>query len=673
MRFQPLGCIPGKAPPDASKPSVHKPGDRPATGNTGTASGVNETVTPAGTPVRETNKVKLRLFAAPCASAVLLASPLLCLADDDSGAIALDPVVVTAARMPARLSATLAPTIVIDRAQIEQAQAGDVAQLLAEVAGLDVARNGGPGAVTSVFTRGGESNHTLVLIDGVRVNPASAGGAALQNISPDMIERIEIVEGPRSSLYGSDAIAGVINIITKAPQQRQVQASLRGGSYGTVDGSAAYSDRVGRYGLSLETEQQRSDGFPSCAGADQDRGYRNGSFNLRGSADFGTTQLEARAWRTQGSAEYFDSCSPLYGLHPLSQNFLNEVLALSAATQPASAWRSSFTASRGEDRVRQDQSSDYVRTVRPGVDWDNTLALFAGNRLGFGAAYAQDRVDALSYGSTINADREHYRAYLSDRHDLQRHHLLVAVSYAHDTQFGAASTWNAEYGYDLFAATRLIASAGTGYRAPDADDLYGFGGNPDLRPERARNYELGLTQRIGLFQTLDLRAFRNSVSDLILVEFSPSNDPSVDFGYQAVNVDRARSEGLQARWRYERADWSARLSGILQNPKDLSDDTQLLRRARRSLSAGLTRRFGRWHADADVLATSRRPDIDAASGAPVTDGGYVLLNLGGGVEFARHWSLGLRVDNVLDRDYQTAAGYRQPGASVYASLRYRLR
>lgn len=640
------------------------------------------------------------IFTAPCAAlsaaaaaffltpALLAAAPQTVLApvlppssqpaSDAAPAAQLDPVVVTAARAPQKLSDTLAPTQVITREQIEQAQAGDIASLLARVAGLEVARNGGPGATASVFTRGGNSNHTLVLLDGVKLNPATAGGAALANISPEMIERIEIVQGPRSSLYGSDAIAGVINIVTRRPQTQRLDAAISAGSYGTVDGSLGYADRIGRYGFAIDTQQQHSDGFPSCATADGDRGYTNSTVNLRADAAFDEFSLEARVWNTQGKSEYFDSCSPLYGLHPLTQDFRNQTLALAANWQITPIWHSAWTASRGEDRVRQYQAdpvdatlgSDSVRTVRPALDWQNDWRLGRYDQLALGADYAQERVDSLSYGRFINDHSDIVSGFLQNRYDYGRYHLLAAGSFAHYSDFGDQPTWNLEYGLDLLRGTRFSAAAGTGFHAPNADDRYGFGGNPQLRPERARNYDVGLRQQLSAVQYAELHVFRNDVSDLIVVQFSPANDPDQDFGYKAVNVARARSEGVQLQWQYDDGAWAAQTSGVIQNPRDRDSGAALLRRARGSADASLRRRFGRYFVDGDVHYSGGRPDIDAVSGASVRDGGYVVFAAAAGVHFAPGWQLALRLDNLLDHDYQTAAGYRQTGRAAYVALRY---
>lgn len=616
--------------------------------------------------------------------AALAAAPVLCCAQSNLAvSAALDPVIVTATRTLQPQSETTAATLVIDRGEIEAAQAGDIAELLRFKAGFDIGRSGGPGQITSVFVRGGESNHTLVLIDGVRVNPATSGGAALQNLSPDMIERIEIVKGPRSTLYGSDALSAVINIITRNPEGRQLEGSLRGGSYGTVDGSARYAEKIGAYGFSVQTEQQRSDGFPACAGAKPDSGYRNNSVNLKGTADLGVVRLEARAWNAQGKTETFDFCDPVFGFNPTAQDFRNQSLALAASTRLLSNWDSTLTLSRGEDRIRQypldsfatPSARDFIRTVRPAVDWQNTLAFGSHYGLVFGGNAAQERVDALNFGSTIDQQIDLYNAFLQGQYNDAHNHVLLAGSLLHHEAFGSRFTWNAEYGYDLYQRERykttFIAATGTGFRAPDATDRYGFGGNPDLRPEQARNYEVGLRQHWGEHQVWDLRAFRSSLTDLISVQFDPAlpaNDPN--FGFRAVNVDRARNEGIELSYRYEDALWSANLSGIVQQPKDRNADTQLLRRARRTFTAQLTRRIGRFYVNADVLGTSDRPDVDAATGAPAKDSGYTLLNLGGGWQITRQWSLATRIENLLDRDYQTANGYRQAGLSAYGTLRY---
>lgn len=606
-----------------------------------------------------------------------LVAPILVLADDTAPpipqAVQLPTVVVTATRTEQSPDDTLAALTVITREDIERAQANDIADLLRFQAGLDLGRAGGAGQQTSVFIRGGESNHTLVLIDGVRVNPSTSGGAALQNITPDMIERIEIVKGPRSTLYGSDAIGGVINIVTRSGAAPGADLRLRAGADQTREASArlGYGD-AGKQ-LNLFAQQLDTDGTPTCEGSGIDRGYRQTTVNARGAVRLGdSAELAARAWNSQGRADYLGFCG---GGEPVDQDFQNQVAAVELGFQPVQLWRSTLTVSRTEDDIRQNQANflgikDSVRTLRPALDWHNQLAFTAGQRLSFGGQISREDVDAESFGSRIEERRDLHSVFVQHEWVHARHRAVLGLSYADYEGFGSDVTWNLEYGFDLRASTRLIASAASGFRAPDASDRFGFGGDPDLDPERARTYEVGLRQLIGLSQRVELRAFQSEVDDLISVEFSPENDPDDDFGFKAVNIDEYRNRGAELSWRYSSPVWSASASGIVQDPEDRSSDQQLLRRAKRSISASLVRHFGRHAVGLDVLGTAHRPDVDAATGAPVENGGYALLNLTGGLQLDPQIRLEGRVDNLLDKDYQTAAGFEQPGIGGSVSLRY---
>jgi vitamin B12 transporter len=600
--------------------------------------------------------------------AALAAAP--CFAQtSDNPPTALEPLVVTATGREIPVRDALAAVIVIPRAEIERAQATDIAELLRFHAGVELGRNGGPGTVTSLFIRGGESNHTLVLVDGVRVNPATSGGAALQNISPEMIERIEIVKGPRATLYGSDAIAGVVNIITRAASGRAAELRTRAGSFGTRDGGAFLAAGDGITGVALHAQHLESDGFPPRPTSAQDRGYRNTTANLRGQTRLAGLRLNAQVWNTQGESEYLG----FFG--PLDQDFRNQVLSLGAALQPAKSWESSLAISRMEDQVRQNQSTDFVRTVRPAAAWANTLALGGAQYLSFGAQAAREEVSAESFGAPITENRDLYSAYLQYEAAVGPHRALAALSGVDHDTFGSQVTWNAEYGFDLLAGTRLIAATGTGFRAPDATDRFGFGGNPNLEPERARSYEAGVRQELGRHQAAELRLFRSEVEDLISVECVANcadADPFNDV-FSAVNVDEYRNNGVELSWHLELNGWSARASVLKQDPRSVarpdpcSGGERLCRRSDESAAASIVRRWGGYQAGFDLLAVGDRVDF---AGAPLP--GYALLNLTAGLEWARHFRLGARVENLLDREYQTAASFSQAERSFYVTAGWRL-
>ncbi len=588
----------------------------------------------------------------------------------------LDPITVTATRTPLPQSQALADLTILTRADIERAQAIDIAELLRTVTGVEIARNGGPGQVTSVFLRGGESNHTLILIDGARLNPATAGGAALQNLSPELIERIEVLKGPRATLYGSDAIAGVINIITRAPDGTSIGGSLRGGSLGTREATLHSSFAGADHGIGLQAQTAHSDGIAPCAFGGPDRGYDRNSFAVNAGGKAGRAEYDARFFHAEGNTEYVDFCDPGFGNQPLDQDFRNQVAQLNARLSLTGIWHTELSLRRMVDDIRQQQANylgqkDRVRTVRPSADWHHTLDFGPKYRLSGGLRYARESVDALSYGTLIEEDRDIWSAYLQQEWNRGPHRTLLAAAFTDHDAFGSQWTWNAEYGWSLTDRIRVGAAAGTAFRAPDATDRFGFGGNPDLDSERATNVEMFWQQSIGQTQSLRLSVFQSNVDDLIAVVFdpaAPADDPS--FGFHAVNIDRYRNRGLELDYTARVGRWAFNAGGIAQDPEDRSSGEALLRRARRSAHFSALYRIGRDEAGIEVLAQGRRPDVDAQSGAATESGGYALLNLVSRLQFARAWSLQARIDNALDKDYQTAAGFAQPGRTAYLTLRY---
>lgn len=594
----------------------------------------------------------------------VLVAPALSFAQTPPPAVSatLPTVVVTTTRTPVEVTEALAAVTVIDREQIERSQATDVAEILRFEAGLDLGRTGGPGQQMSVFIRGGESNHTLVLIDGIRMNPTSSGGGALQNITTDMIERIEIVRGPRSTLYGSDAIGGVINLITRAASEPQASVVLRAGADHQRDAAVSLGYGDSEKNISLGVQQIRTDGFPSLESTTLDRGYHNTSVNLRGSTKIGdTANLAVRLWNADGNVEYQGF------LGPRDQDFQNQVAAIELNLNPSARWQTAVTISRAEDHIEQNQTEGFIRTVRPVFDWHNVVRAGSAHRLSFGGAATREDVTSLAFSE----ERDVYSGFVQDEVTLGRHRLIAGMNFADYDGFGEQFNWNAEYGFDLFASTRLIAAGGTGFRAPDADDRFGFGGDPELNPEEARNYELGMKHALSERQSVDLRLFHSEVDDLISIEFNPTA-PGNDFGFIAVNIDEYRNRGVELSWQYAGPVWTASLTGIAQKPEDRATDDTLLRRAEHSVAARLTRYFGRHYLGVDVLGSGERPDVDFDTGARITAPGYALVSLSGGVQLDSRFRIQMRAENLLDKKYQTADGYNQPGAGVYVTVSYGL-
>ena len=507
----------------------------------------------------------------------------------------LEETVVTATRTPEPVSSLTASVIVITRQDIERSLALDIGNLLAQYAGLEVARNGGPGQAASLFMRGTNSDHTLVMIDGVRINPGTIGGAAIHNIAPETVERVEIVKGPRSSLWGSDAIGGVVNIFTRAATAQGVGLSLAGGRYGNrsvqLDGGMRFADR-GSIGFALG--QIDSDGFPPLLSSNEDRGFRNRSVNLSGQYR-ATDQvtLSAHAWRAEGTSDYLD-----FFAAPVSQNFRNQALGVDADIRTTGHGRYRVALLQMDDEIRQVDVEDFVSTRRASVDLQGNWQLTKELQLTAGTVLSREDTESLSFGSGFNERTNIRQAYAQGRYQRGAQRVALAVGALDHPAFGNHTTWNAEYGLGLGRGFTITAAAGTAFKAPDATDRFGFGANPSLRPEQSRQLEIGLRQTLGAHQSWQFAAYRNDIDDLInymVTDF-------ITFDGRNENVDRARIEGVELSYQVGGESWNLKLAAAFNDPRDLATDQVLLRRARQVFTAAATRQFGRFELDADALS-----------------------------------------------------------------------
>ena len=598
---------------------------------------------------------------------------------DTTATAQLGDVEVTATRTPLIADQEVAPVIVIGPEQLKLAQGQDVAAVLRQYAGLDTAANGGPGQPASLFLRGTNSTHTLVMIDGVKINPDNGFGSALQNIRLSDVARIEIVKGPRASLYGSDAIGGVINIITKqASNGLQYGAHTGAGRYGTFDTGADVGYGEGDSAIGASADDFHSDGFPAQASQSFDAGNQDRSFTAYGRTKLGGVDLGFNHWQSRGYTQYVGTDAS-FNPAPADEDFADATSSVDVGGHPTQGWTSKLDVSHMLDETDQRQvdtfnfppAPDFVHTQRNAADWQNDVALTDDQLLTVGL-YAEDEHTATeSFGTVYDESHRVNALYAEDDLDFTDQRLVLAGRDTHDQEFGNHFTYNADYGYDLGKETTLTAGIGTGFRAPSAAERFGFDGNPDLQPETSRNYELGLRQKFGSDQLFTVNVFQNDLDDLIV--FQPQPTPADPFAGANENVDRARIQGIELGYNLSLGSWEWDNQAILQNPEDLQTHTTLLRRAKRSLTSSLT-----WHDDLttaglNLLLTGPRSDIDFTSGAPTTDGGYALLGASVHRELAYGFAVLFRIDNLLDARYQTANGYNTAGRSLFVQLEYHSR
>ena len=566
---------------------------------------------------------------------------------DQSGVV--DTIIVTATRSEISLRDATVPVTVIGREQIEQSLASDLAELLRFEAGLDIARNGGPGQATSVFQRGTESNHTLVLVDGVRINPGTIGGAPIQHIAPELIERVEIVKGARSALYGTDAIGGVVNIITRQPAESRIEGALGAGSFNTRSGFVNGGFVGDAFEMGATVNWNATDGYAIRTDSDIERGYENLSLNLYGMGHIGNADVAIRHWQTTGTVEYLD-----FFVSPLDQDFADQSTSFELANAIGDTGHSKLLLSYFVDEIQQNQSDDFVESTRWTLDWQYDVEL-SNHNLAAGVYLVDENAASLSFGAGFDEDTDQQAVFLQDHFTYDRHNVFVAVRYSDYKTFGDKLTWNAEYAIEINEQWTVNAGLGHAFRAPDATDLFGFGGNVDLRPEVADELQLGVSFSPTLRQKIRLELYRDDIRDLIEFSFST---------FTVENTGRAEIRGAQLGYELSGERFTLRADLLKQTAENAITGERLLRRPEESLTVTYTRNFGNHRAGISVLASGDREDF--ATSLP----GYLLINLTGQVQIGRAWQLNARIENLLDTKYQTADPYRMQERSGFVELKF---
>ena len=581
----------------------------------------------------------------------------------------LDEIVVTATRMPNETGARLAATSVLTREDIERVQAGSVQDALAGMAGIGIANSGGMGMPTSVFLRGANAGHTLVLLDGVRLGSATLGTVAFQDIPLAWIERIEVVRGPLSSLYGSEAIGGVIQLFTRPEKEtRGMTANLTLGSRDSHTASASLASAGERGWLKIGLARQETDGFNSCKGSlaagcftvEPDRdGYRNDSALVRGGYRFSPEfELDASFLRARGRVE-FD------GAFQNEAENTQQVLGLGLSYRLAPAWTTRLQL--GQSRDLSDQylngvATGFIDTTRTRYGWQNEFVVGAGHALSLGFEREKDEVDsATAYAVGRRTADGAYVQYLGR---FGGNEFKASLRYDDNSQFGGHGTGNLAWSAPLASGLRFMLGYGEAFKAPTFNDLYwpGFG-NPNLKPERARAVEVGLDGGLPNGRW-SLHAYRTRVRDLIAF------DPVI---FLPNNIQHADLSGLEGVLSQRFGGWRADLNLTLQRPEQAggANDGRLLnRRAERMARLDLRYDSASWTGGLSLRGEGRRYD-DLANTVRLP--GYAVLDVTGEYRLGQDWRLSARIENLFDKVYETAYLYNQPGRGLFVTLGYRPR
>jgi vitamin B12 transporter len=605
---------------------------------------------------------------------VTATSVAVCLASSMCPAItsaqSLGEVVVTATRTERDASTTLADVTVVDRPAIERAGASTVTELLQSTGALEISQNGGAGAVSGLFVRGTRTSQTLVLVDGVRLENPTSGTGNLEFLPLSSVDRIEIVRGPMSSLYGSAAMGGVVQIFTRrATDAPGATVSVGAGSRGSLQGQASLAGGSGATRFALSAFGDRSDGYDATLpGSPSYQPDPDGNSRAGGSASLqhrlgGGWQLGASLLGVSGRARYDDAwTSP-------------EDARLSYRTTALTGWlRGSFSQGWDTELRLGDSRIDYTyqafsfapRTTSRSLIWQNTVRLPVGQLL-FGLEQLRQEIEGegVTTGPTpyLRDSRRTDSLFAGYEAIVGRHLWRAQLRYDRIETVGSEPTGTLAWGYRLTDRWLARASVASAFRAPTFDDLYNpFGSNPYLVPETSLGGEAALEYRAG--QTLlKSTLFASRIRDAI----------ELDASYVPQNLDSARVQGLTVEARHRTGPWSMRGSVTWQHTEGERFDPAsgevvtgpLARRARQYAAFGVDRVEGPWRVGAEWVLQGPRVD---ANGRPMA--GYGVLSLSASWALQRGRDLFVRLGNVGDKVYETAWGYRMPPRSVFVGLRW---
>lgn len=573
----------------------------------------------------------------------------------------LDTVVITATRVEQTLNEVVSDVSVVERDTIERSGATTVADLLARTPGVEFSRNGGPAANTSLFLRGGDNRHTAVFIDGVRVDSQATGGANWNALPASQIERIEILRGPAAAIYGSDAIAGVVQIFTRkgeGPFTPSIGVGL--GSHHTRKADVGFHGKSGAVDYALSVGHQTSKGFdtrPGVGFADRD-GYRSTSASARlGWVLNEAHRLEATALTNDQNSQYDGFASTA------DDRALNDVqtLGLSWSARWSDAYRMRLSANRGRDRYETRPSPYFTDTKVQSYLWHHELQLGA-HRLTAALERREDRLDN-SGPPAIDASRSQNGLALGYGWSDRVHTVQLNVRHDDDSEFGGKTTGAASYAFAFTPQWRATVSASTAFRAPTLYQRFSQYGVADLKPESSRNVEAGLRYAQGRSQ-FGVVVFRNEVTDLI--NFGAPGPCASAFGCYE-NAGEAVLKGVTLSGAHRLGVVNLWGSVDFQKPLNADTDRLLARRARRHAQVGADATLGAWTVGADLKLVGERFDNAANT---VRLGGYGLVSLHASRPLAQDWTALARVDNLGDKDHEVARTYATGGRMVFVGLRW---
>ncbi|WP_163834244.1 TonB-dependent receptor domain-containing protein [Spartinivicinus ruber] len=585
--------------------------------------------------------------------------------------VVLDEIIVTPTLTPTTLANSLAPITLFTREAIEKSQAQDLPELLKRVPGLDIRQTGGIGSNTSIFSRGTATKHTLVLIDGIRINQPSSGTPQISLIDLDLVERVEIVRGPKAAIYGAAAMGAVINIITRKDTDKTLapELNITRGSHKTEKYAGGISGKIEDTFYSLKLGYHNTEGFNRRTddSLKENDGYRNNSINAYLKHNFSEkTSLSAYLFQNKGETELdFGG----------QNNQFTEFTIQTIGTELTHQFNDSLDLKLGvsqskdfSDFLNEDNSSpsqldikSYSRVAH--LNWK----LNEHHLLTTGYEYIDDHI----VGSTSLTKRSRYNHayFIQDQITYGNHDIILGLRYENNEQFGHHLSKQFSYGYWFNDDLQVIASYGESFASPTFNDLYLpdtpgptiYRSNPNLNPEEAKHYELALkgfsdssSWRISLFET--------QIEDLI----DNKNIPNSNI-IQRQNIRRAEIQGFEAELVTELLGWNYTTSLTLIDPRDEDTDTTLRARSKQLVNMSLNKTWNRYTLGVEWFLQGKRHNVSGREDLP----GFGTVNLLQSYKLTDDITLQWKINNIFDKDYETNKDFEEDGINTLVSLIYR--
>ena len=631
----------------------------------------------AGTPTNKGFNMK-KCSITSLIGIIFTTSPLLAFSADQ---LKVDDVIVTASRLTETLESTLRDVSVINHEQIERAGQSTLVEILQTQPGIEIINNGGSGKASGIFMRGTNSNHVLVLVDGIRLNSATLGTTTFENLPVALIDRIEIVRGPATTLYGQDAIGGVIHILTKKGSGAPTfYAQLGYGSYGTKTADAGVQGAIGDTHFALGVSSQNTDGFSAYRtnnpNLNDDDSYRNLAFT--GSLTHKISEghdISFQFLSSEGHVQFdnrFNLFNPPDSINFSDNSDISQLsYAITSKNQLTPSWFSTLRFGEGNDESVSFQSfgRSLFKTRQRQFTWQNDLHLPIGI-LTLSYDRLEERVKSSEAFKQTERNNDGYHAgYLVN---VGHHTMQINFRSDHNNRFGTNDTGGIAYGYQFNDSWRATASYGSAFKAPSFNDLYfpdffGFpSSNPNLVPEKSDNIEASVR-----YQQTDTSAsltiYQNKIRNLIALD---------SLTFLPFNVNKANIQGVTIAAAQIWDNLYLQGSLDLQAPRDTSTDNLLPRRANRHASGSLSYSWSDWHFTLEGIASSKRYN-DIANNVSIA--GYSIFNLTADYQINPVWKAQARLNNVFNKQYAFAYDgdpkadgyvYDTPGSNLFVSVRW---